>query len=82
MVGFRIKVRKVGTSLGILIPEKNVKKENINVDDIITVNIKKGNSLTDLIGVLNSTEAEELKKNIKDIRKRLRNEIEETSLKI
>ena len=52
MAGFKTKVRKVGTSLGVLIPIEEIKKENIKVDDIVKIKLTKKENLDDSFGVL------------------------------
>ena len=47
-----IKARKIGGSLGIIIPEEIVKKEHIGVNDSVKVKIERNDNLTLLWGKL------------------------------
>ena len=47
-----IKAKKIGGSLGIIIPEEIVKKEHINVNDTVKIKIERKDDLTFLWGKL------------------------------
>ncbi|MBI2449122.1 antitoxin VapB family protein [Candidatus Pacearchaeota archaeon] len=57
------------------------KEPNESFSDVITKIMRKY-SFLDLVGILSPGEAEKLEKNIKEIRKRMRDQLNKTALKL
>jgi antitoxin component of MazEF toxin-antitoxin module len=56
------RVRRVGNSLGIVIPKEEVKRHAINAGDVVELEIEKKTNLKDLFGSIRfSKETQELK---------------------